>query len=378
MKVIQTVSFISVESAGTSIVVPGLCHGLAEHGVDVELHTREPIPPRAYAYPVVSYPRSKWGAFLERSPAMAKGLAKACKSADIVQVNGVWMMPDVYPVWARRGTKCKLVTAPHGSFAPWSMRKSRWKKVLFGLAFQYSALRQTDLWWATAESEYLDIRRLGYKQPVAIVPCGIDLPDVGDVEKCQRRRMFFLSRIHPKKNLSLLIECWARLEKDFPDWDLSIVGPDRDNPYADEMKDLASRLDCRRITFEGELNGDVKWRFMAESECQVLPTHSENFGMVVAESLSCGTPVICSRGAPWKGLVDHRCGWWVAADAPLFEEAMREAMSLPRNELKEMGCRGREWMRRDFSWKEAGRKMRDAYNWLLGCAELPQWVQAGG
>ena len=186
--------------------------------------------------------------------------------------------------------------------------------------------------------------------------------------------MFFLSRIHPKKNVGMLIRCWAKLEDQFPNWDLSIVGPDKNNQYADEMKQLTVELGCKRVIFEGELKGDEKFRFMAESDCEVLPTHSENFGMVVAESLACGTPVICSHGAPWEGLNVEGCGWWIAAEENAFENAMSEAMRMPQDELQAMGNRGRDWMRREFDWNAIGRKMKISYEWLLSGCDKPEWV----
>ena len=113
---------------------------------------------------------------------------------------------------------------------------------------------------------------------------------------------------------------------------------------------------------------------MAESDCEVLPTHSENFGMVVAEALACGTPVICSYGAPWAGLVTNKCGWWVPTEESALESAMCEAMSLDDMARRNMGARGREWMKRDFDWNAIGRKMKIAYTWLLNGGDKPEWV----
>ena len=173
----------------------------------------------------------------------------------------------------------------------------------------------------------------------------------------------------------MLIHAWSHLERHFEEWDLSIVGPDLNNRYADAMKALAISLGCQRITFEGELNGNEKIRFVSSSDCLVLPTHSENFGMVVAEALSCGVPVICTQGTPWKGLVEHNCGWWIPTTLTDLERAMHEAMSLSRSKLEAMGARGREWMRRDFSWDGIGAQMKMAYEWLLGRMECPPCVR---
>lgn len=388
MKVIHVVPAISAESAGPSYSVPALCRGLQKAGCDVTLCFNgesqyigggvEVRKFKAHRFPTLK---------LGRSPKMLEYLKEQCRTADIIHNNSVWMLPNIYPAWAKKGTKCKLVTQPRGTFSEWALSRSKWRKRMVGWLGQYSALRATDMWVATAESEYRDIRRLGFRQPVAILPNGVDLPvlDFGTSKedngrgnlrtKNVRRRMLYLSRIHPTKNVDILLRAWSKLEDEFKDWNLSIVGPDKNNTYADEMKVLAKLLCCERVTFEGELRGEAKYRFMSESDCEVLPTNSENFGMVVAESLACGTPVICSHGAPWAGLVREKCGWWVPTEEGAFEGAMREAMSMPKGKLAEMGLNGREWMRRDFDWYAIGCRMKSAYEWLVGKnAKPPDWV----
>ena len=236
-------------------------------------------------------------------------------------------------------------------------------------------MQNSDMWIATAEDEYNDIRRLGYRQPVAVIPNGVEIPTDIPVKKSECRRMFFISRIHPKKNVAMLLRCWSRLAVKFPEWHLSIVGPCTNNQYADEMKEYAEFLQCSRLTFEGELRGAEKNLFMASSECEILPTYSENFGMVVAESLACGTPVICSQGAPWKGLIDNKCGWWISLKEDALEETMQHVMSMSREDLKKMGENGREWMKRDFDWCAISLKLKLAYEWLLHKDSLnPDWI----
>lgn len=375
MKVIQVVPSIGTESSGPSYSVPALCKGLVRCGCEVELHILAPKPERDFPfkvmdYPVLGFPTRRLG----RSSAMLEGLRDGCKTAGIIHNNSLWMMPNIYPASAKCGTKCKLVNQPRGTLSRWALENSKWRKRIIGWCGQFAALKASDMWVATSKDEYDDIRRLGYGQPVAILPNGVDLPQVGFCEKAVRRRMFFLSRIHPKKNVEMLIRCWARLERRFLDWDLSIVGPDKDNNYADGMKELARTLGCQRVTFEGELKGDEKYKFMAESECEILPTHSENFGMVVAEALACGTPVICSHGAPWKGLADEKCGWWIPTETAAFEDAMSDAMSRSREELAAMGDRGRDWMSRDFDWNAIGAKLKASYEWLIGLGDRPECV----
>ncbi len=381
MRVIQVVPSIGAESSGPSYSVPAMCDALQFAGCGVSLHFVGRMPDRQFKFPVFAYNAHGFPhPALGRSPAMLSALRRECQSAQIIHNNSLWMLPNIYPASAKRGTDCKLVMQPRGTLSEYALARSKWKKRLMGWYGQYAAMRATDMWVATAESEYEDIRRLGYRQPVAILPNGIDLPiGGGDGKKVRgcgaRRRMFFLSRIHPKKNVEMLLRCWARLEGKFRNWDLSIVGPDKNNSYADDMKTLAKELGCSRVRFEGEINGDAKYRFMTESECEILPTHSENFGMVVAESLACGTPVICSHGAPWEGLNKEKCGWWVPTEEVELARAMEAAMSTTPEELVAMGARGREWMKRDFDWNAIGRKMKAAYEWLLGNGDRPEWVR---
>ena len=382
MKVIQTVPSIGFESSGPSYSVPGLCRGLSGAGVEIELHVPRPVPPLGDSFRVVDYRQHALFHLrgTEWSSDLRKGLQEACRTADIIHTNGLWMMPNVYSYWAIKRTKCKFVIQPRGTLSDWALRNSKWKKRFFGLLMQYDAMRHADMWVATADEEYRDIRRLGYRQPVCILPNGIDLPSTRVVDglrakRGMRRRMYFLSRIHPKKNVDLLLMVWARLENRFRDWDLFIVGPDKNNPYADEMKRLAQELDCKRVTFAGELNGEAKLSFVVQSDCIVLPTHSENFGMVIAEALACGIPAICSHGAPWKGLNSERCGWWVPMNIDDFERAMSAAMSMSPDALLEMGGRGRDWMRRDFSWEGIGEKMKTAYEWLVNGGDRPEYVK---
>lgn len=381
MKVIQNVAGIDGESSGTSYAVPGLCRALKRNEVDVTLLAPGKIPDLDYGFSVHGFERNDFPfVTLGRATGMLRYLRQNVHSVDVVHTNGLWLMTNVYPYWATRKTGCKFVIQPHGTLSRWALRNSRWKKRLFGWVMQYDAMRHADMWVATADTEYEDIRRLGYRQPVCVLPNGIDLPSEKEVEamkvgRTSRRRMYFLSRIHPKKNVDLLLKVWARLEHKFPDWDLSIVGPDKGNPYADAMKGLAKGLGCRRVSFEGEIIGEAKLKFVAKSECVVLPTFSENFGMVIAEALACGVPAICSHGAPWEGLNTEKCGWWVPTTEQDFERALSEAMLKSREELVAMGGRGREWMQRDFSWDGIGMKMKVAYEWLCNGGECPKWVR---
>ncbi len=180
----------------------------------------------------------------------------------------------------------------------------------FWRLMQKPALGATSCFHATAESEYKDIRRAGFRQPVAIIPNGIDLPPITLKHRGNARTLLFLGRVHPSKGLDLLLPAWRAVQDRFTDWRLIIAGPDNGG-YLKRVQTLSDQLQLKRIEFLGELKGEQKWEAYREAELFVLPTYSENFGMTVAEALAAGVPAIVSKGAPWPGLEMRRVGWWI-------------------------------------------------------------------
>jgi glycosyltransferase involved in cell wall biosynthesis len=121
--------------------------------------------------------------------------------------------------------------------------------------------------------------------------------------------------------------------------------------------------------------GQIKLALYRAAHLYVLPTHSDNYAMTVAEALAAGTPAIVTRGAPWAGLLEHGAGWWIEIGVDPLVAALEKALALPDERLAEMGCRGRKWMARDFSWEAIGRNMAEFYRWLRSGGKIPAWVR---
>ena len=136
----------------------------------------------------------------------------------------------------------------------------------------------------------------------------------------------------------------------------------------------AEELGCQRVAFPGEMLNDAKAMAFAESHLFILPTYSENFGLVVAEALSHGVPVVTTRGAPWQGLETHRCGWWTSIDEDGIHAALSDSLARPSAELADMGQRGRRWVEREYGWSRIAEMTETTYEWLLGGAPRPSWV----
>lgn len=376
MKVVQAVTGINQESSGPSYSVPGLCNGLLENGVAVEIHKIGNQRCNDFDFPVYGYPAHRFPIrTIWRSPEMLAGLRRACSNADVLHSNGMWTMPAVYPGWIGKTKGLKLVVSPRGSFAEWSMNKNLLAKKVFGALLQNRVFKRVDMWHATSEKEYEEIRARGYWQPVAVVPIGMDVPEIESRVKedvGRVRKVVFFGRLHKVKGVDRLIYAWERVMRE--GWALVIAGPDCG--MLDVLKEIVTEKKLPHVTFVGELRGHDKYEFLAGGDIYVLPSDTENFGVTVTEALVSGTPVIASQGTPWQGLERERCGRWVPIGVEPLAAALKEMMAMSDEERAAMGARGREWIRRDFSWKGIGAKMKAAYEWLLAPekVERPEWV----
>lgn len=231
-----------------------------------------------------------------------------------------------------------------------------------------------DMFHATSMAEYDDIRARGFSQPISVIPNGVEIPElVTSQSDSQTRTLLYLSRIHPTKQVDLLLRVWSKLECGFPNWRLQIAGP-LNNPYAQEMQRLSAGLGHERVSFSGELVGSEKWQAYREADLFVLPTKTENFGLAIAEALASGTPVVTTKGAPWSGLDKHRCGWWIDDVKRNLEGTLRHALALSQQVLREHGLRGRLWVSEEFGWPEVADKMAISYRWLTARGDRPSWI----
>lgn len=371
MRVAHTVSSLNNASAGPTYSVPGLARGQADLGVSVTLHSLEGRPVlggdgvadirhrRDLAHiPVLRR--------LGASRGMRRSLAKG--GYDLIHTHGLWLMANNYRV-----EDTAFVISPRGMLSEVALTFSPLKKRAVGLICQQRSLKAASLFHATAQEELEDIRSYGLHQPVAVIPNGIDIPVLETRASSPRRKLITLGRVHPKKGLVGLISAWARVAPQFPDWDLEIIGPDQNN-HRSALEAQARDLGVTRLTFRNAVHGREKQRLMAAADLFILPSLSENFGITVAESLALSVPVIATKGTPWSGLEVQSCGLWVNHSPEELAGAMAHAMSLPSSELERMGCNGRAWMEREFSWAGIAAMTLSAYRWILGQGDRPDFV----
>jgi glycosyltransferase involved in cell wall biosynthesis len=378
-KITHIVSSVDPASGGPSYTVPALVSALARNGQDVELFSCG----QTQLAPVDGMSHRLFARFGAGVPIVGKlCLSPQYKAAllggagSVLHAHGLWQMPLVYAARAAQARGVPLVVAPRGMLAAPALAYSPRIKRLFGRLWQDRALAGAAAFHATATSEYEDIRAFGLRQPVAILPNGVDIPDLPAPGAPPLRTVLFLGRLHHKKGIDLLLQSWAEVEAAFPDWHLRIVGPD-EGGHAAQVARMIGSLGLERVALEGPVFGAAKWQAYFDAGLFILPTRSENFGVTVAESLAAGVPVICTKGAPWRGLEDHGCGWWVDLDVASLANALREGMQMPDATRQAMGQRGRVWVQQEFSWDRIARETAQVYSWLCNRGDRPDCVKVG-
>ena len=289
-------------------------------------------------------------------------LGKEIRRADVVHLTGPYNFPVIPTLLLCRAFRRPLVWSPRGGFqatAEWADAPKRRLKQAFETVYGWLRPRGAVL-HVTAPVEAAASRNLG---PVATaqIPNAIDVP--GSLPPRDWRpdgllRLAFLSRVHPKKGLDLLLEAMTALPAHVT---LDIYG-EGDATYVRTLGDRIAALGLTdRVVLRGHVDGAEKTAALTGCDLFVLPTHSENFGIVVAEALAHGTPVVVTTGAPWAGIDTHDCGRWVPIDAG----AIRDAIAvLDGADLAAMGARGRDWMIADFSTAGMVRRFADLYRRL--------------
>lgn len=375
LNVLLLTSKLSPAAGGLAVSVPGLAHSI-DPLPGVDMHVMGNVDPgnpgaardwgrRVHAFNVKGPQAGQY------SPEIAAAISAL--APDLVDVQGLWTYPSLANLRYSRKTGTPYIITPRGMLDPWARQNSAWKKRIAGLAFEYAHLKGAVALRATAEMEAGHFRDMGLTNPIAIVPNGINLPELAPRSDHALRSILFLSRIHPKKGVDYLLKAWRSLHLEFPGWEVVIAGID-ENGHEAELRHLTQRLGLPRVRFVSEAHGAVKQKLYRDADLFVLPTHAENFGLVVAEALAQETPVITTTNAPWQGLRDNSCGWWIDLDQSLLTTTLREALSQPGQALVQMGQRGRNWVSRDFSMDQVALKMRDVYLWAAGRGPKPEIV----
>ncbi|MEY4964883.1 MAG: hypothetical protein RL274_466 [Pseudomonadota bacterium] len=289
---------------------------------------------------------------------------------DIVHDNGLWLGHN-----HRLAQSCRILHVPRlvstrGMLEPWARRHKKWKKDFAWFAYQRRDVATASALHATAAQEAENLAQLKLDVPVHVIPNGVDIPPARSRSEGDNiRTALFLGRLYPVKGLPLLIEAWSRVRPQ--GWRLVLAGPDEAGHRAELEALIAGHGLGDVIQFAGPLQGEAKERALFGADLFVLPTHSESFGMAIAEALAHGVPVLTTVGAPWPALTQQSMGWRTPISVDGLAGGLALATAGDVSALRAKGAKGRAFVTAGFSWERVAGQFLATYATIVAKSTAP-------
>ncbi len=344
---------VAVRRLATSFpaVVDARVYGGASAGAGTEFRTFPVAGPAAFGY----------------LPGLSQTLE--AERLDLVHTHGLWMYPSVACLrWSER--RRPYVVSPHGMLDPWALRNSRWKKKVAGWLYENRHLRGAACLHALNAAEAESMRRCGLRNPICVIPNGVDLPTEVPAREDgrQNRTLLYLGRLHPKKGLPQLVEAWSLVRKEAKEsgWQLVIAGWDQIG-HESELKATTSRLGLTSaIRFAGPQFGAEKDACFKEASAFILPSLSEGLPMTILEAWAWRLPVVMTPQCNIPEGSETGAAIMIEHKADSIAAGLRRLFAMNDSERAAIGERGRQLVECRFQWPSIAQKMDSVYRWILG------------
>jgi len=372
MRILHVIATLDSESGGPATACIEMAQAVAELGHEVDIMTTDwcigqhPILPhhaekldcRILTFPV-EFPRP-W----KRSTQLAKALYEQASTYDLLDIHSLHLFHNMVAPAAARRAGVPYIVRPHGLLDPYIRRRHRIRKFVMEVAFQNRALRDAAAIHYTSSEEMRISQPYACGTPGVIVPLGVELPLLHSSQQKNPRRILFLSRLHAKKGLDLLIPAFMQVRKRYPDSELVIAGPD-DGELA-PTRDLVAKHGLQgAVSFPGMLRGEKKYQAFAQAGLFVLPSHSENFGIALAEAMAAGLPVVTTDQVNiHDAITEAEAGLVTPCRVQPLADAMQRILSDPALAAR-LGRNGRELAATRYSWPAIGRQLETLYADLI-------------
>ena len=379
MRIKHVVETIDISSGGPARSVTFLIRKIINqnNNISIDLHTKDSASPIISGF---NHDKGQIIFYNKKVKFSSKTFFKGNEENKntIVHIHGLWglMLQKICRI--SFNNKLPYIVTPRGMLEPWSLGQKKIKKFLAMFLYQRRNLDNSKCIHATSEMEAINLRKLGLKSPIAIIPNGINLdefPNSYPQKETRKKKILFLSRIHKKKGIENLIFAWSDIIKQLKsNLVIEIIG-NGEEEYINKLNILiqSKNLDSE-ITIKKPIFGKEKILKFREASLFVLPTYSENFGIVIAEALASYTPVITTEGAPWEELEVNNCGKWIKIGVDPLKEALIEMLKKDENELILMGKNSRNLVEKKYSMEAVASQMIDLYEWILEKGEKPKFI----
>jgi len=312
------------------------------------------------------------------APELSQSLSAA--DPDLVHTHGLWTYLSIATLrWSERGMK-PYVVSPHGMLDPWALRNSQWKKRIASFLFERRHLKGAACLHAINRPEAVAMRSFGLKNPICVIPNGVEIPDSttklqppewGNEFESDRKVLLYLGRLHPKKGLPTLLRSWREAISKNGDWILVIAGWDQAG-HRSELEQLVAQLGISdSVKFVGPLFGAQRDAAYQSANAFVLPSLSEGQPLAVLEAWSHALPVImtreCNLGEGFEMGAAVRMEPTIASGT----DALETLFSLGDAALREMGMCGKRLVASSFSWPRIAAEMFSVYQWVMGAGATP-------
>lgn len=380
MKVGFLVSSISREAGGLFQSVRGLAKAVSSENAEVRVFgiTDQQSAVDAEAWRPLSirtfHPQLRaWGYSNQLVPAMLDA------DLDVLSVHGLWKYCSVASQRWRKRTNRPYVVHPHGMLEPWALQNAMVKKRIAALVYENQHLNGAACLRALSEAEARSIRNYGLRNPICVIPNGVDLPtepvDNAKSQSGSRKTLLYLGRLHRKKNLANLIRAWKKTfnsERSKSDsWVLVIAGWDQGG-YKSELKQLAADAS---VVFLGPQFGVDKDECYRTCDAFILPSLSEGLPVTVLEAWAYSKPVVMTPECNLPEGFEANAALRIGPSADEIAVGLNQLFQMSDHERVAIGARGRALIGTRFSWPLIAEQMRAVYKWVLGKGPLPETIR---
>ena len=301
---------------------------------------------------------------------------------DLLHFHGSWA-PHIFILVTRQ---CKpVLLSPHGALHRMSLKKSWLKKKIAKILYVKRTYLNANCIHALTTQEVDDLHNFGVKNvPIAVIPNGLDFDTKVEIDVKTRNKLaaiirnrkvvLSLSRLDPLKGIDMLIEAFSKVRANNHNIVLLIVGSGSCK-YKKKLETKIEDLNLSQdVYFLGEMNGACKGAVYDVADLFVLPSFNEGFGITVLEAYRQKIPVITTTATPFKELSENDIGWYVDPSTLDITKALNDALKLEKTDLIDIGERGFNFMRSQYSLNATNSKMESLYGWLVNGGKMPEFV----